>query len=86
VTTEHVHAGVLDIAVERSGDPGGWPVVLLHGFPYDVHSYDRFAELMADEGADVVVPYLRGYGAPGSSTPRRCGPASRRPSGTTCSN
>jgi pimeloyl-ACP methyl ester carboxylesterase len=57
-----VRAGVLDVAVERSGDPGGWPVVLLHGFPYDVRSYDQVARILAEAGADVVIPYLRGYG------------------------
>jgi pimeloyl-ACP methyl ester carboxylesterase len=57
-----VRAGVLDVAVERSGDLGGWPVVLLHGFPYDVRCYDEVAAILAEAGADVVVPYLRGYG------------------------
>jgi len=57
-----VRAGVLDIAVERSGPREGWPVVLLHGFPYDPRCYDRVAAILAEAGADVVVPYLRGYG------------------------
>ena len=57
-----VRAGILDIEIRRSGDLGGWPVVLLHGFPYDGHSFDRVAELLVDAGADVVVPSLRGYG------------------------
>ena len=57
----HVRAGVLDVEVRRSGDPDGWPVVLLHGFPYDAHSFDRVAELLGEAGADVVVPSLRGY-------------------------
>ena len=54
-----VRAGVLDVAFRRSGDPHGWPVVLLHGFPYDARGYDRVAELLAGAGADVVVPWLR---------------------------
>jgi pimeloyl-ACP methyl ester carboxylesterase len=58
-----VRAGVLDIAFERHGKANGWPVVLLHGFPYDIRGYDRVAAALADAGADVVVPYLRGYGA-----------------------
>jgi pimeloyl-ACP methyl ester carboxylesterase len=58
-----VRAGVLDIAFERHGNANGWPVVLLHGFPYDIRGYDRVAAALADAGADVVVPYLRGYGA-----------------------
>lgn len=57
-----VHAGALDIDVERSGRPDGWPVVLLHGFPYDPRCYDQVAAILAEAGAEVVVPYLRGYG------------------------
>jgi pimeloyl-ACP methyl ester carboxylesterase len=61
VTRSTVRAGVLEIAFERRG-AGGWPVVLLHGFPYDIRCYDRVAAILAAAGADVVVPYLRGYG------------------------
>jgi pimeloyl-ACP methyl ester carboxylesterase len=57
-----VRAGVLDVAFERRGPAGGWPVVLLHGFPQDVRCYDRVAAELAAAGADVIVPYLRGYG------------------------
>jgi pimeloyl-ACP methyl ester carboxylesterase len=57
-----LRTGVLDVAFERSGRRGGPPVVLLHGFPYDARAYDEVGELLAAEGADVVVPYLRGYG------------------------
>lgn len=57
-----IRAGVLDVAVEQHGDPKGWPVVLLHGFPYDPRCYDRVAPPLAEAGAYVVVPYLRGYG------------------------
>jgi pimeloyl-ACP methyl ester carboxylesterase len=62
ISSFKVRAGVLDVAVERRGTAGGWPVVLLHGFPYDVRCYDQVATVLADAGADVVVPYLRGYG------------------------
>src|SRR5215475_4482772 len=58
-----VRAGVLDVAVERHGTPDGWPVVLLHGFPYDPRCYDAVVPSLAAAGADVIVPYLRGYGA-----------------------
>src|SRR5215510_7798072 len=61
--TRTVRAGDLQVAYERSGDASGWPVVLLHGFPYDVRAYDGVAAILAEAGADVVVPYLRGYGA-----------------------
>ncbi len=57
-----VRAGVLDVEVRRSGDPDGWPVVLLHGFPYDAHSFDRVSEILGRSGLNVVVPSLRGYG------------------------
>ena len=53
---------VLEIGYEQAGDPGGVPVVLLHGFPYDVRAYDEVAPVLADEGARVYAPYLRGYG------------------------
>jgi pimeloyl-ACP methyl ester carboxylesterase len=57
-----VRAGVLDVAFERHGTAGGWPVVLLHGFPMDPRCYDQVAPALAAAGADVIVPYLRGYG------------------------
>ena len=60
--TEHVTAGALEVAYEESGDPDGTPVVLLHGFPYDVHAYEAVAPTLAARGCRVVVPYLRGYG------------------------
>lgn len=58
-----VRAGVLDVAFEQHGAAGGWPVVLLHGFPYSPRCYDEVAPALATAGAHVVVPYLRGYGA-----------------------
>lgn len=59
---ETVRAGVLDLAYERHGPRTGWPVVLLHGFPYDPRCYDEVVPPLVAAGADVVVPYLRGYG------------------------
>ncbi len=58
----HATADVLDIAYEESGDAHGWPAILLHGFPYDIHAYDEIAPILAGQGARVIVPYLRGYG------------------------
>lgn len=55
-------AGALAVAYEEYGDRAGWPVVLLHGFPYDVRAYDEVAATLAEQGAWVVVPYLRGFG------------------------
>jgi pimeloyl-ACP methyl ester carboxylesterase len=57
-----VRAGVLEVGLEQHGDPKGWRVVLLHGFPYDVRCYDQVEPPLAAAGAHVVVPYLRGYG------------------------
>ncbi|MFT3988250.1 alpha/beta fold hydrolase [Aestuariivirga sp.] len=57
-----VSAGVLEIAYYESGPADGAPVILLHGFPYDVHAYDAVAESLAGDGFRVIVPYLRGYG------------------------
>jgi pimeloyl-ACP methyl ester carboxylesterase len=59
---EKVRDGVLEVAFERHGNPDRWPVVLLHGFPYDPRCYDRVAPALAAAGAHVIVPYLRGYG------------------------
>lgn len=57
-----VTAGALDVAVELHGPEDGQPVVLLHGFPDDVRSWDGVAPPLAAAGYRVVVPYLRGYG------------------------
>jgi pimeloyl-ACP methyl ester carboxylesterase len=59
---KRVEAGVLSVAYDESGAPGGRPVVLLHGFPYDAHAYDDVAPRLATAGCRVIVPYLRGYG------------------------
>jgi pimeloyl-ACP methyl ester carboxylesterase len=59
---QFIDAGALNVAYSESGVPDGWPVVLLHGFPYDIHAYDGVAPVLAAEGARVIVPYLRGFG------------------------
>jgi pimeloyl-ACP methyl ester carboxylesterase len=58
----HVDAGVLNIAYYEAGPAGGPVVLLLHGFPYDIHSYVDVAPMLAARGCRVIVPYLRGYG------------------------
>jgi pimeloyl-ACP methyl ester carboxylesterase len=58
----HVQAGDLNVAYLETGDPNGPPVVLLHGFPYDVHAYAEVAPHLAAAGARVIVPWLRGFG------------------------
>jgi pimeloyl-ACP methyl ester carboxylesterase len=57
-----VKAGVLEIAYLEIGPLDGAPVVLLHGFPYDVHAYDEVARILASAGKRCLTPYLRGYG------------------------
>jgi pimeloyl-ACP methyl ester carboxylesterase len=59
----HVDAGALNIAYYEEGPADGPVAVLLHGFPYDIHSYVDVAHLLAGRGCRVIVPYLRGYGA-----------------------
>jgi pimeloyl-ACP methyl ester carboxylesterase len=58
----HVDAGVLNIAYYEEGPADGPVVVLLHGFPYDIHSYVDVAPILAAKGCRAIVPYLRGYG------------------------
>jgi len=59
---KQIQVGVLDIGYFEDGVVEGTPVVLLHGFPYDVHAYDEVRPLLADKGCRVITPYLRGYG------------------------
>ena len=59
---KQVRAGVLDTGYAELGPPGGPPVILLHGWPYDIHTYVEVAPLLAAAGFRVIVPYLRGYG------------------------
>ena len=59
---KRVAAGVLEVAYREAGPPAGAPVVLLHGFPYDVHAYDAVAARLASAGRRCIIPYLRGYG------------------------
>lgn len=60
--TKSVNTSVLAIGYEESGDPQGFPIILLHGFPDDAHAYDEVAPPLAKAGYRVLVPYLRGYG------------------------
>src|ERR1700733_11950135 len=68
-----VEAGVLNIAYYEEGPADGPAVVLLHGFPYDIHSYVDVAPLLATKGCRVIIPYVRGCGPTrflDSKTPR----------------
>src|SRR5437879_10150379 len=59
---KQIDAGVLNTGYAELGPATGTPVILLHGWPYDIHSYEEVAPLLASKGYHVIVPYLRGYG------------------------
>ena len=68
-----ITAGVLEVAYHEIGPADGPPAILLHGFPYDTHSYDDVSRRLSDKGVRCLMPYLRGYGATrfrSSDTPR----------------
>jgi len=58
----YVQTPVLNIGYGDHGDSSGFPVILLHGFPYDVRSFDGVVPPLVEAGYRVLVPYLRGYG------------------------
>jgi len=58
-----IDAGVLNVGYAEAGPADGPVVILLHGWPYDIHSFADVAPLLAGAGYRVIVPYLRGYGA-----------------------
>ncbi|WP_213307422.1 alpha/beta fold hydrolase [Paraburkholderia sacchari] len=60
---QQIDAGVLNVGYAQAGPENGTPVMLLHGWPYDIHSYAEVAPLLAGAGYRVIVPYLRGYGS-----------------------
>jgi pimeloyl-ACP methyl ester carboxylesterase len=60
---KQVRAGVLDVAYAEAGPADGPPVLLVHGWPYDIHAFADVAPLLAAKGFRVLMPYLRGYGA-----------------------
>ena len=60
---QQIDAGVLNVGYAEAGPANGPVVVLLHGWPYDIHSYVDVAPLLASAGYRVIVPYLRGYGS-----------------------
>jgi pimeloyl-ACP methyl ester carboxylesterase len=62
-TLKHVDAGLLDVAYVAAGPPDGRPVILLHGWPYDIHAFADVTPALAAAGYRVLVPSLRGYGA-----------------------
>src|SRR3984885_16239878 len=61
-TVSQIDAGPLNVGYLDRGPAGGPAAVLLHGWPYDIHSYVDVVPLLAAQGYRVIVPYLRGYG------------------------
>ncbi|MBK0030923.1 alpha/beta hydrolase [Erwinia sp. S43] len=75
---KQINAGVLNVGYVDIGPRDGQPVILLHGWPYDIQSYSRVAPQLAAKGYRVIVPWLRGYGATrflSDKTPRNGEPA-----------
>jgi pimeloyl-ACP methyl ester carboxylesterase len=60
---KQIEAGVLNVGYVDAGPADGPPVILLHGWPYDIHTYVDVAPKLVAKGYRVIVPYLRGYGA-----------------------
>jgi pimeloyl-ACP methyl ester carboxylesterase len=70
---KQIDAGVLNVCYAEDGPADGRAVILLHGWPYDIHTYVDVTPLLAKAGYRVIVPYLRGYGSTcflSSETPR----------------
>jgi pimeloyl-ACP methyl ester carboxylesterase len=62
MSVKHIRTSVLEIAYEESGPADGAPVLLMHGWPYDVRDYDQVVPLLTAAGYRTIVPYLRGFG------------------------
>jgi pimeloyl-ACP methyl ester carboxylesterase len=75
---KQIDAGLLNVGYAEAGPADGEPVILLHGWPYDIHSFVDVAPLLASAGYRVIVPYLRGYGGTrflSDATPRNAQPS-----------
>src|SRR5437868_13265135 len=59
---KQIDAGVLNVGYAEAGPANGRPVILLHGWPYDIHAFEEVAPILAAKGYRVIIPYLRGYG------------------------
>ncbi|MCF0063796.1 alpha/beta hydrolase [Dyadobacter chenwenxiniae] len=70
---KQIRAGVLDVGYIEAGPANGQAVLLIHGWPYDVYSYEQVSKILAAKGYRILIPYLRGYGTTqflSSMTPR----------------
>lgn len=73
-----VDAGLLNVTYAEEGPADGPPVILLHGWPYDIHSYVDVVPLLTAKGFRVLVPFARGYGATRFLSDARSAMVSRR--------
>lgn len=62
-TLKQIDAGLLNVGYVEAGPANGTPVILLHGWPYDIHSFAEVTPLLAAAGYRVIVPHLRGHGS-----------------------
>ena len=75
---KEINAGVLNVGYAEAGPADSRPVLLLHGWPYDIYSFVDVAPLLASKGYRAIIPYLRGYGATrflSDATPRNGQPS-----------
>ncbi len=75
---KQIDAGTLSVGYAESGPTGGRPVILLHGWPYDIYTYADSAQILAANGYRVLMPFLRGYGTTrflSAGTPRNGQPS-----------
>jgi pimeloyl-ACP methyl ester carboxylesterase len=61
-TLKQINAGMLNVGYVEEGPANGSPVILLHGWPYDIYSFAEVTPILTAKGYRVIVPYLRGYG------------------------
>ena len=61
-TVKQINAGLLNVGYTEAGPSNRNTVILLHGWPYDIHSYDEVVPILVANGYRVITPYLRGFG------------------------
>lgn len=61
-TLKQINAGLLNVGYAEAGPANGRPIILLHGWPYDIHSYNEVVPILVAKGYRVITPYLRGFG------------------------
>src|SRR5579872_5714392 len=59
---KQINAGLLNVGYAEAGPADGKPVILLHGWPYDIYAFIDVAPILASSGHRIIIPYLRGYG------------------------